>query len=1020
MASLIKKGTREVVEVAPGDVYKYLSSGEFNFPSELVSDGRLEMVSDSGEIVKVALGDVQDAFRHGYNLESGASRQGRELKKEYSGFLPGLTSAALGAAKGLTFGVSSPILDKMGVDVEMYEAFRPDEFVGGEIVGGIAGLMGTGPAGLAVRGGAKLAAKGAAGATAKMAEKTFGQKLMKKALAGSVEGTIDGALYGTGEAIHQIGLGKAELTGETLASTIGTGAGLGLAIGGGIGFAGVPVMAGIRNYAAPAVKAIGKSLPVTFPTHVTSAQGFFRQISKDAGYESLGPMLKDHRLIKKKWNEVEEDAALTWLMETKVAKEGGELVSPIQAGETWEEIADKLGLKREEVGGEIGEFLRRIEEVTPEGFGLSHEELIKRLTKLRRDPKNIKDTSSRALRNSALEAITDVKKVALINDLERNLMLDATYGTDRTLKRIEQYAEKTGRNIDEIIAEAKRHREAAAPVDDLDLDFGPDIPDRPGVKGEVVLGARGPIEILGEQRKPSRLKRKGWRRVEEPPFTDPDRFGKIRGEEIPTSEILDIDEAVGRVGDDLDDAMGASRGLSPMEDLVADVIDDLHRMADSEIESLYGKVDKLHPISIVKGQDTKKEYWDKSRFDKLGASEIPDYAKKVGAIWRDVLDESSDKIIQNWRRWGALGEDVIGDMDIDTFKRLKKEYGYADTFHTIAKDRAARSTVNSQTSMSGLLMTTTGAMMGLAGGGPWGGMVGATIGAATTKYLKENGTSLTHAGARFLSKLASVRNGKIDDIAKRASSVVKGTAKRTQEIGLPVSLKALTALSFTGAPPQGDTKAEVMLSLVDQIESVAGNPQMFATMVEAELQDLKVVAPLVAQETMKTKVRGMQFLSEKSPKRSGSYSNYQPKLYQKTEIDPLAMSQFGRYLTAVMDYTGTVFDDLADGTLMQETIEVGEKVYPEILREIRTVMAKGLAGEDKAYDNSFMANLNTLFGEGVVPYQSPDFMRRQQMQYKVESEGSMAGVKPSSAAQGPVALNTETAMEAVDSNLKKG
>ena len=301
-----------------------------------------------------------------------------------------------------------------------------------------------------------------------------------------------------------------------------------------------------------------------------------------------------------------------------------------------------------------------------------------------------------------------------------------------------------------------------------------------------------------------------------------------------------------------------------------------------------------------------------------------------------------------------------------------------------------------------------------------GGAVGATIGAATTKYLKENGTSLTHAGARFLSKLASVRNGKIDDIAKRASAAVKGTAKRTQEIGLPVSLKALTALSFTGAPPQGDTKAEVMMSLVDQIESVAGNPQMFATMVEAELQDLKVVAPLVAQETMKTKVRGMQFLSEKSPKRSGSYSNYQPKLYQKTEVDPMAMSQFGRYLTAVMDYTGTVFDDLADGTLMQETIEVGEKVYPEILREIRTVMAKDLAGEDKAYDNSFMANLNTLFGEGVVPYQTTDFMRRQQMQYKVESEGSMAGVKPSSASKGQMSTLAETAVDATQLNLRKG
>jgi len=1004
MANLIRKGTREVVEVAPGDVYKYLRSGEFNIPSDLVSDGRLEMVANNGEVVKVALKDVQDAFKHGYNLEDTMSREGRELEKEYSGFLPGLTSAGLGAAKGLSFGLSSPLLSKLGVDVEAYEAFRPDEFVAGDIAGSVAGLVGTGGYGALVRGGAKMAAKSGAQATAKMAEKTFGQKLMKKAASGAIEGTIDGALYGTGEAIHQIGLQKAELTGQTLASTIGSGAATGLAIGGGLGFASVPIMSGIRNYAAPAMKAVAKSLPITLPTHVTSAEGFFNQISKDAGYESLGPMLKDERLINEKWTQEQIDAAKTWLKDTTV-----DGVPPIKAGETWEEIAEKLETKRLQIGQELGAFTNTLEEISPDvfetfkkgGFGLSPDELIKRLTALSRDRKVVPNNATPALRNAADDAVTNVKKIALINELERSLKLDVKYGTNRTLDRIQEYAGLTNRNLEDIIREAKKHREGGIrPREDLDL--GLDMRKR-GAKQEVAEAEKGVARIgkdlddaLASDQARSDIRYRDGADItaDEPSFH---------------RQYLD---------DSMNDALGVNRDLTPMEDLVGDMIADLQRLSDADIQKIYKEVDGLQNIAIMEGHLNKKSYWDKSRFDKLGASEIPDYAKKVGGIWRDVLDEASDEVIKHWRQLGQAGRDIVGDLDIDNFRRLKREYGYADTFHSIAKDRAFRSTVNSQTSMSGLLMTATGAILGTTGGGPWGGAIGATIGAATTKYLKENGTSLTHAGARFMSKLASVRNGKIDDIAKRASAIVKGTAKRSREVGLPVTVKALTSLTFTGAPLEGDTKPEKLHSLVNQIESVASNPQMFATMVESELHDLNVVAPLVAQEVMKTKVRAMKLLNEKSPKRSGSYSNYQPKLYQKSEIDPMAMSQFERYLGAVLDFTGTLFDDLSDGTLMQETVEVGEKVYPEMLREIRTVMAKDLSDTDKAYPNSFMAQLNTLFGEGVVPYQNPDFMRRQQQQYKVESKGSMKGLKPSSASQGRTELLMQTDVNAVQSNLR--
>jgi hypothetical protein len=970
MANLIRKGTREVVEVAPGDVQRYLSSGEFNIPSDLVSDGRVEMISDNGDVTKVDLKDMHEAFRHGYNLESGESRQVRAMEKEYSGFLPGLTSGTLGAAKGLTFGLSSAILNKLGVDVEAYETLRPDEFTVGDVAGTTIGILGgAGIGGLAVRGGAKLAAKGAAKATANMAEKTFGQKLMKKAAEGAIEGTIDGALYGAGEAVHEIGIGRAELTGQLVASHMGGGAAMGLGIGAGLGFAGLPLVTGI-GAAAPAVKAagkaIGKALPITIPNRVTGVQDFFNQIARESGKESLGPMLKDHRLIKKQWNEEQEKAALDWLTNTKVAQDGGELSNIIGPGESWEEIAEKLYTKRGEVGQKLGDFIERVDDLSKDRSGISANDIINRLEKLRSNRDVIPVGSSKALKNAAEEAITNTKIVALVNHIERGLKLDLKHGTNRAMERIEEFARLADTDLDEIIAKVKRHKDvSASPPGDLGLDID--------------------------------MRRRGA-----------------------AQEIAETEEAVSRLGPDLDDALGINHGLTPKEDLVADMVTHLiHSAPAKEINAIFDGVKNLEKISIMQGHLAKQNAWKKSRFDKLGASELPDYAKRVGAVWRDAVDDASEEIITSWKKLGQMGEDVIGDLDIDVYKQLKKEYGYASTFHAISNDRALRAAANSQTGMSGLLMASTGALVGGLGAGPWGGAIGATVGAVTTKYLKENGISLTHAGARYLSKLASVRNGKVDDILKRSSEFVKGTGKRRKEV-LPLSVKTLSSISFTGAPPEGKTEDEVLSSLADQLESVAADPQMFATMIESQVQDLRVVAPLVAEQTVKSRVEGMKLLSEKIPKSSGSYSSYQPMLYNEMSTMPEpGKTQFKRYLTATMDFAGTLFDDLSAGAVTAETIEVGERVYPEILNEVRTVMAVDLAKDDRPKDNTFMSQMKTVYGEEVIAYQGQDFLRRQQLQYKVESKGSMAGVKPSSAAQGPVAINSETAMDAVQYNLKK-
>ena len=93
------------------------------------------MVSPEGDIVLVPMEEAQLAFGDGYRLEEAASKGARGLRKEYEGVLPGAAALGVGGLKGLSFGLSTPILRGLGVDVEALETFRPGAFTGGEVGG---------------------------------------------------------------------------------------------------------------------------------------------------------------------------------------------------------------------------------------------------------------------------------------------------------------------------------------------------------------------------------------------------------------------------------------------------------------------------------------------------------------------------------------------------------------------------------------------------------------------------------------------------------------------------------------------------------------------------------------------------------------------------------------------------------------------------------------------------------------------------------------------------------------------
>ena len=210
------------------------------------------------------------------------------------------------------------------------------------------------------------------------------------------------------------------------------------------------------------------------------------------------------------------------------------------------------------------------------------------------------------------------------------------------------------------------------------------------------------------------------------------------------------------------------------------------------------------------------------------------------------------------------------------FRKLKDEFGYASEFWKIVDDRVLRSEVNRTFSLTDHLMTLGGSGIGLFGGGPIGGMVGGAIGAVANRYLRERGLSLTVAGAKSLSKLASVQNGAIDDIIKRAGQVASGTSKATSKVALPFTTKALSMISFGGSRPVGETKQEVMADLIGQLDGFILNPESLASRLGDEMGEIQIIAPQIAEEIVKSKTRMISFLQEKAPKKGRATASFNP------------------------------------------------------------------------------------------------------------------------------------------------
>lgn len=198
---------------------------------------KVTLLDPNGQPFAADPADVPDYLRQGFRPLDEVS-QGRihtEQAKETLYNSPEHTIKAFGQGinRGLTFGLS----DLLVGDKEEANAVREQHGWAsgiGETVGAVAGgLAGLGERAVALP--ASLSARAARAAAAKVAGAEASRGAAQKIVGGAIEAAVDGGLYGGGQAVSDAVLGDDPLTIDRLAASIGTGALMGGAIGGGLG-----------------------------------------------------------------------------------------------------------------------------------------------------------------------------------------------------------------------------------------------------------------------------------------------------------------------------------------------------------------------------------------------------------------------------------------------------------------------------------------------------------------------------------------------------------------------------------------------------------------------------------------------------------------------------------------------------------------------------------------------------------------------------------------------------------------
>lgn len=235
---LFNNGTASAESVPEDQVSELVRSGSHKFVG-----GRIPVVSPDGEDGTIDASEVNEAIAAGFNYDTSRMQAERKIMQEYDD--KNIEAGLAGIARGLSFGLSDPLLTKSGLadpeHLRRLEEANPYLSGASEGAGIIASVIATGGTGAAAQtagaatratvGAGKIAERATAKALSRVAgketSKSLAGKLAEKTIPTIAGGAVEGGLIGAGELLSEEALGRADFNAENLLGTVGVGAVLG-------------------------------------------------------------------------------------------------------------------------------------------------------------------------------------------------------------------------------------------------------------------------------------------------------------------------------------------------------------------------------------------------------------------------------------------------------------------------------------------------------------------------------------------------------------------------------------------------------------------------------------------------------------------------------------------------------------------------------------------------------------------------------------------------------------------------
>lgn len=255
LPKLYSTETGEAIEASPEQYAALVSSGKAAFRK----GEQIPILDANGTPGAIASEDFARAAMEGYRIELPEEMAAREAKERYSGET--IRAGAEGLARGLSLGLSDPLLVGLGVDKEGLEGRKeanPVTSTVTEFTGAAAPILLSGGTGAAAKGGAVVAKGGARAAlelapsalaaragtavTEKVAAsmgvegaKSLAGKIAQSAIPMAAGSAVEGAIYTAGAQLSEAALGDPDQVAENAIANIGLGAMLGAGVGGLVG-----------------------------------------------------------------------------------------------------------------------------------------------------------------------------------------------------------------------------------------------------------------------------------------------------------------------------------------------------------------------------------------------------------------------------------------------------------------------------------------------------------------------------------------------------------------------------------------------------------------------------------------------------------------------------------------------------------------------------------------------------------------------------------------------------------------